>query len=166
LLAQRGREENRAFFAWLRGAAVSDGELDTMVREMALRAMAAVDCIVCHNCCMQHQPTATMEEVEKLACHLGLTTDEFLRNYTDDAPLMDALISKCRIDPARAQGCALLLEGACIAYEVRPAHCRSYPDLLEGGIRDRLWDLQAACGICPIVFSVCTELKRVLWTDR
>lgn len=162
LLAEQHREEDRAFFSWLREGAVADEELDATVRSLARAAASAVDCIRCHNCCLKHQPTATMEEVERLANYLGITTEEFFRNYTDDAPLMDALISKCRTDPSRAQGCAFLLEGACIAYEVRPAHCRSYPDLENGGIRESLWDIEAACHICPIVFSVCQELKNVL----
>ncbi len=165
--ADHGREENLRFADWLRESPMSDEELDSMVHSLAPAATARVDCVECHNCCLKYQPQATAAEVDALIGHLGISLEEFYRNYTVDAPLADILISQHRDGPLRNGACIFLQEnGCCSVYSFRFSHCHSYPRLMEPGFRERLWDVVDACHVCPIVADVFEELKRRLWSHR
>lgn len=169
--ARREQAENLAFRSWLASAPMSDLDLDRLVVQLAREATKLADCIACHNCCVVFQPQATDAEIDRLSEFVGIPRAEFIRDHTLSTALADVLLQRRpvnRPDPAGCEGsdaCEFLLEGRCTVYEARPAHCASFPDLLEGGFRRRLWTLVEDCSVCPIVFNVFRELKRQLW-DR
>lgn len=165
-IADEEREENLAYAEWLRQCGISDQELEAVVFELAQQASAAVDCVVCHRCCQEHQAQATPEEVLRLAEFLRMSEEEFRSRYTVEIPLVDVLICRDTKEPEGVEACVFLKDGACQVYAARTQQCRAYPALNVPGIRGRLWDIMDACRVCPIVFSVVRELKKRLPMGR
>jgi len=187
-LAKERLEENQEIRAFLEQAPVSDEELDHEVARLARQATAEVSCVGCHNCCAHQQAEASDEEVERLSAFLGMSVPEFMREYAVPAPLAKVPIRRRLIRNGLRDGtsapppqygpihstdhpilsvCVFLGDdGACKVYEARPECCRAYPGLDSGGVRGRLCFVVENCGVCPIVFSVYEELKRLFGRQR
>jgi uncharacterized protein len=161
-MAERNHDENIAFRSYITQVNIDGRQLDAMVEGLTLRAMAGVDCIACHNCCDLLTIQATDLEVGSMSHCLGLSTVDFTSEYITPAPLADPVLRKKAGALQGNYGCALLDNGACTVYQVRPAACRAYPLMLGSDFRSRLWAVVDNCQICPIVSAVYEEMKVVL----
>jgi len=160
-MAVARREEILALRDRLWKSEVPDGQLDATVRQLAEEAASRVDCVACHNCCMEMTAEATDAEVEAMAALLRISPEQFRERFTMPAPLALTVIRKADPDPRKRTPCILLgKDGGCLVYPARPRACRVFPRLTEGRIRDELWGLAEHCRTCPIVYSVFEELME------
>ena len=127
-LAEKKFDENHDLRQYLKWQSELPGEeLDWLVSETASRIESCFDCSICANCCKELSPTMTENEVSRLAARLGLTTEDFRRQYLQDNP-----------DPQedddqdgqngvrwklRGMPCPFLKDGRCAVYEDRPEQC-------------------------------------------
>ena len=114
-IGRQKREENFRFRAYLKNHRHSDRRL----RRFGEEIQAEIDCTKCANCCRVTETEITERDIEKLCKFLGVTREEFLRDYTMRAPMDNELILK-----RDANGCVFLKDNLCTVYEGRPAQLR------------------------------------------
>ena len=121
----------------------------------------------CGECCSgKHGPGAVwlgLEEIKRLASHLGLTVPEMRRRYLRRLQGRTSLRERANFD------CIFYLPGeGCSVYEARPLQCRTYPfwgRILASRVT---WDLEAEK--CPGIGADDTrvegeEIRRQLAID-
>lgn len=152
-LGHQKKAENSKFRAFLRRRRHSDRRLKDMAEEIE----AAIDCTACANCCREGEAGITSRDITKLSKFLGMSTNEFRRDYTmraDD----DELILKRSPDT----GCVFLKDNLCTVYEARPVSCAQYPHLARGtgSIDSRMWYMLDRIEWCPIVYNWIEKVKQ------
>ncbi len=160
--ALRQRDEDVEFRTFIAQLPDLDEQLDNTVNMLTHEAMAQVDCIACHNCCVVLTAQATAAEVVGMCGWLGVTENQFAQRYIVDSPMANPVLRKHEPSAGQGGACALSCNGRCTVYGVRPADCRAYPLLLGTDFRTRLWSIVDNCHVCPIVSAVYEELKLVL----
>jgi Fe-S-cluster containining protein len=80
-------------------------------------------CTRCNECCTGPPGYVwlTVEEMERIALHVGLAPDEFYRRYCRRAWWRVSLKEYANGD------CILLTPQGCSVYSVRPSQCRTFP---------------------------------------
>ena len=151
-LGQQKRGENSKFRAYLRKHRHSDRRL----RKFGEEVEAEIDCTQCANCCRVTDVGISDRDVEKLAKFIGVTKDEFLRDFTarDEA---NTLILK-----RTETGCVFLKDNLCTVYEARPQNCANFPHLVRGAgsIDSRMWQIVDRAEFCPIVYNWMERVKQ------
>jgi Fe-S-cluster containining protein len=153
---QNARRNEDADFRFLRSLKMaSDPEaIDALAGELHKEAFAKVDCTRCANCCKTMQPGLTDEDINRIASHLGLTSDAFAATYLKADLLEGGLRMK-------ATPCLLLDEdNRCTICEVRPQACREFPH--KEGFIWRTYQHSANLQTCPAVYHVVRQLRRRL----
>jgi Fe-S-cluster containining protein len=154
-LAEELEDENWAFRSWIRYEYDFDDErLMSVVRDLADRITAQIDCTQCANCCRQTSAALEDADVERLAAALGLSVPDLQASTLE-------LVEQGDEHWSLPAPCPLLEGNLCRVYEARPETCRAYPHLHN--------DFRAASisrinntFICPIVFNVVQEMKAAL----
>jgi Fe-S-cluster containining protein len=151
-LEHQKRGENAKFRAYLKSHRHSDRRLRRFGEEIE----AEIDCTQCANCCRVTEVGINQRDVEKLAKFIGVSEDEFRRQFTarDDA---GAMILK------RGEGGCVFLEGnLCSVYEARPQNCANFPHVVRGtgSIASRMWQFLDRAGYCPIVYNWMEKVKE------
>jgi hypothetical protein len=151
-LEHQKRGENAKFRAYLKSHRHSDRRLRRFGEEIE----AEIDCTQCANCCRVTEVGINQRDVEKLAKFIGVSEDEFRRQFTarDDA---GAMILK------RGEGGCVFLEGnLCSVYEARPQNCANFPHVVRGtgSIASRMWQFLDRAGYCPIIYNWMERVKE------
>lgn len=151
-LEHQQRNENLRFRAYLKRHRHSDRRLRRFGEEIE----AQIDCTACANCCRVPEVGITERDIEKLAKFLGMTRNEFIRDYTQRDE-KNALILK-----RTEAGCVFLQDNLCTVYEARPHNCANFPHLVRGSgsIASRMWQLVDRAGFCPIVYNWMEVVKK------
>jgi Fe-S-cluster containining protein len=109
-----------------------------------------VDCQKCANCCKVYPAVVlTKADRRRIAKHLGLSVDKFLRRYGDER------------GDINAQPCPFLKDNLCSIYQVRPEICRRYPSTQDKEFWEK--DLRGALLLaenCPAVFRILEALRQ------
>src|ERR1700730_601173 len=77
-LERQKRNENSRFRAYLKNHRHSDRRLRRFGEEIE----AQIDCTQCANCCRVSETAINQRDIEKLVKFVGVTRDEFLRDYS------------------------------------------------------------------------------------
>ncbi len=117
-LGQQNKSENSRFRAYLRNHRHSDRRLRILAEEIE----SQIDCTECANCCRVGEVPLIDRDIDKLAKFVGVTKDEFLRDYTQTAAEGDLILK--RTDQT---GCVFLRGNLCSVYEARPQNCANFP---------------------------------------
>jgi uncharacterized protein len=151
-LGQQKKAENSKFRAFLRRRRHSDRRLKDMAEEIE----AAIDCTQCANCCREGEAGVTARDIAKLAKFLGMSNEEFRRDYTQRADDNELILKR-----TPTTGCVFLKDNLCTVYEARPVSCAHYPHLVRGGgsIDSRMWFLLDRIEYCPIVYNWVEKVK-------
>ena len=151
-LGQQNKSENSRFRAYLRNHRHSDRRL----RFLAEKIEANIDCTQCANCCRVGEVPLIDRDIEKLAKFIGVSRDEFIRDYTQPAAEGELILK--RTDEA---GCVFLQGNLCSVYEARPQNCANYPHLVRGtgSIDSRMWEFLKRTEHCPIVYNWMEAVK-------
>ncbi|MFO7945056.1 MAG: YkgJ family cysteine cluster protein [Anaerolineales bacterium] len=155
-LAQEKEDENWEFRAFLKGIDMRSEELDALVHGLYRDISSRIDCLECGNCCRSILPNLSPADITDLAAGLSMSKAELTRRYLTTREDQNARTFN-------ATPCPFLDENQCTVYENRPQSCRSYPHLHKQRFVHRLIQVVANCAVCPIVFNVYEELKKVLW---
>jgi Fe-S-cluster containining protein len=102
-------------------------------------------CTGCGDCCTgaPGYVWVTGEEMELLAQHLGLTRDEFEREYVRSVGVRKSLVEYDNGDCVFFDG----KSRKCTVYEARPRQCRTWP-FWESNVRSpEAWE--RTCEVCP-----------------
>lgn len=150
-LGRQKRDENFRFRTYLKSHRHSDRRLQRFGEEI----QAQIDCTQCANCCRVTEIEIVERDIEKLAKFVGLTREEFLRDYTMRA-LDGELILK-----REENGCVFLKGNLCSVYEARPQNCVKFPHLVRGNgsIASRMWQFLDRTSYCPIVYNWMEKVK-------
>jgi Fe-S-cluster containining protein len=102
-------------------------------------------CFACHpevpcfnECCRDLNQFLTPYDILRLKNHLGLTSSQFLAQYTSQHIGPDSGLPIMTLKPADQQelACPFVTPKGCSVYENRPSSCRTYP-LMRGVSRSR-----------------------------
>ncbi len=95
-------------------------ETDPPLFNLSRYSAFSYECKRCLKCCHDKRISLTPYEVLRLARNLGLTTKQFIAEFTVEA----GTILRFRSDDG---ACSLLNEHGCSVHSDRPAACRMYP---------------------------------------
>lgn len=148
---EKQREENQRFRSWLKRHNFVERRFKLIAEEVE----ESMDCKVCANCCRLATTQITDRDVDRLARHLGMKTDEFLRTYTIQTE------EEGRILKRDDNGCTFLNGTLCSVYDARPDTCRLFPHLVKGNgsLLSRMWHMPDRAVYCPIVFNTLEQFK-------
>lgn len=151
-LGQQKREENFRFRAYLKNHRHSDRRLRRFGEEIE----AQIDCTQCANCCRVTDVGITARDVEKLTKFLGMSGDEFLRDFTARDESNDLILKRTEA------GCVFLQDNLCSVYEARPQNCMNFPHIVRGSgsIASRMWRFADRAEFCPIVYNWMERVKE------
>jgi uncharacterized protein len=151
-LGRQKKDENARFRVYLKSHDYSDRRL----RRLAEEIESQIDCTQCANCCRVAEAGVKDRDIEKLAKFIGVSHEEFLRDYTQ-RNAADELILK-----RTASGCVFLEGNLCSVYEARPRSCMNFPNLVrgDGSIASRMWQLVDRATYCPIVYNWMETVKQ------
>ncbi|MFA6292504.1 MAG: YkgJ family cysteine cluster protein [Victivallales bacterium] len=141
--------EFRSFLKWLD---MDESEIDSIVHEINKEMADKIDCKSCANCCKEMTPVVSESEILRISERLGMSKEEFIREYLKQDDEDDFLINR--------KPCPFLKGNLCQIYDDRPEDCRSFPHLHKEEILSRLLGVVYNCSICPIVFNVYERLKE------
>ncbi|WP_198264428.1 YkgJ family cysteine cluster protein [sulfur-oxidizing endosymbiont of Gigantopelta aegis] len=89
--------------------------------------------VSCFNaCCKQADVMLAPYDVIRLKQHLGLTSEEFLKEYTVPWEMDSDGIVGVKLKTNEDKHCLLMNEKGCMVYDDRPSACRYYPFGLMG----------------------------------
>lgn len=136
-------------------------------QEKRLKRIAAgieeqIDCTVCANCCRKATVKLQPRDVARLARHLGLREEAFVRDYTELSSEEGLILKRT------GAGCVFLEGTACSVYDARPRTCEHFPHLTssEGSLVSRMWQLVDRACYCPIVYHTLEAWKDELGVPR
>jgi len=151
-------DENRRFRQFLKTrCTLGLDEIDRRVFETTRRVWAGIDCTACANCCREMRPTFSEEEIDRVACHLGIERQQFIETYLERSESNSEKPWQPRAIP-----CPFLKDNLCSVYEERPAECSGYPYLYKPDFVFRTMGMIGRTFTCPIVYEVMVELKKAL----
>ena len=95
-------------------------------------------------------------DIEKLAKFIGVSHEEFLRDYTQRNAENELILKRTQA------GCVFLEGNLCSVYEARPRSCVNFPNLVrgDGSIASRMWQLVDRAAYCPIVYNWMETVKQ------
>ena len=150
-LDHQKRNENIRFRSYLKNHRHSDRRL----RRFAEDIEAQIDCKQCANCCRVTEVPIVERDVVKLVKFVGVSREEFLRDYTQRAEDGDLILKRTEA------GCVFLQGNLCSVYEARPHNCANFPHLVrgDGSIASRMWQFLDRNAYCPIVYNWMEKVK-------
>ena len=149
---EQKRAENERFRRYLKQHSFADRR----VRRVAEQIQDDTDCLTCANCCRVATVRLHERDVQKLAKHLRISPDAFLRDYTTQTEEEGVILRR------GDAGCVFLSGNACTVYEVRPHVCVDFPHTVRGNgsFVSRMWEMIDRACYCPIVFNTLEALKK------
>lgn len=133
---------------------VKSAELDNLFAELHDRFSEEIDCLQCANCCRGTGPLLKDRDTGRLAGSLRMKEKDFIHSYLRMDEDGDMIF--------RELPCPFLDgNNYCIVYEDRPRACREYPHTDRHNIRKYLKPTLENYRICPIVYRVVEELKKI-----
>ena len=152
-LGEKKRPENERFRKYLK----SHNWVEKQFKRLAEDVEEQIDCLECANCCRVATAKVTERDVPRLAKHLGIKPQLFIRDYTmEDAE--DGLVLK----RDHSSGCVFLSGNDCTVYDARPASCELFPHVVkgEGSLQTRMWQFIDRACYCPIVYNTLEAWKE------
>lgn len=151
-LGRQKKTENARFRVYLKSHDYSDRRL----RRLAEEIESQIDCTQCANCCRVAEAGVKDRDVEKLAKFIGVSREEFLRDYTARNESNELILKRTEA------GCVFLQGNLCSIYEARPRSCATFPNLVrgDGSIASRMWQMVDRATYCPIVYNWMETVKH------
>ena len=151
--AQLKEDENFRFRSYLKGHA-NDEELDRQFLKLHEELFADYDCSKCRNCCKLYKGSIPVEDIEKDAEYLGITTQQFI----------DFFLEKDRSGfgyQTKHKTCDFLQEdGNCKLGDCKPDSCKNYPYTNQPERLCSLLSVLDVVKICPVAFEILERLKE------
>ncbi|MCW0483416.1 YkgJ family cysteine cluster protein [Gaoshiqia sediminis] len=130
--------------------------LDDVVHRLHREAFEQFDCLDCANCCSTISPIVTDKDAERLAKSQKMKPADFIGRYLYVDEDHDYVFQQTPCP-------FLMADNYCCVYENRPRACREYPHTDRNRFYQILNLTQKNCEVCPIVFSITSELTKMEW---
>jgi Fe-S-cluster containining protein len=149
--AKKKEAENKKLFNKLKKNRPND--LDEIVHDLHDEVFAEMDCMTCANCCKTTSPIFKMRDIERLAKHFKMKTNDFISKYLHIDEDDDYVLNSAP--------CAFLADdNSCIVYENRPDACREYPHTDRRKFYQLLDLTLKNTFICPAAFEIVERMKK------
>jgi Fe-S-cluster containining protein len=149
-LAKKKEAETKKLFNKLKKNRPKD--LDEMVHELHEEVFEEMDCMTCANCCKTTSPIFKMRDIERIAKHFKMKTNDFIAKYLHIDEDDDYVLNSAP--------CAFLADdNSCIIYENRPDACREYPHTDRRKFYQLLDLTLKNTFICPAAFEIVERMK-------
>lgn len=152
-LGEQKRPENERLRRHLKTYRYVERKLIQIARDV----QDEVDCTACGNCCRVATAKLTERDVLKLAKHLRIKPEQFIRDYAVEDEEEGLILRR-----EEGRGCVFLDGNLCTVYEARPASCDHFPHLTVssgGSIESRMWQFIDRATYCPIVYNTLEQWK-------
>jgi Fe-S-cluster containining protein len=147
------KQENKKFFQRLIKNTPRD--LDAQFYKFHSQAFEKINCLQCANCCKTTGPLFTQKDIERLASHFRIRPAKFINSYLHVDEDNDFVLNEL---PCPFLGA----DNYCSIYEYRPNACREYPHTHQRKMHKILKETEANAAICPAVFEIVEQLKKVI----
>ena len=146
-------KENQQFFKHLKK--IKPKVLDKLIHPLHEEVFACTDCLECANCCTTTGPLFTDKDISRIAKYLKIKPSKFTEKYLR--------IDEDRDYVLQTLPCVFLGEdNYCSIYDVRPKACREFPHTDRIKQHQLLKLTQKNIEVCPAVFSIIENLKKIL----
>jgi hypothetical protein len=136
---------------------------DQQFHILASEVQKHIDCTECANCCRHSVVAVSDRDVENIARHLGMTTEEAQHAYTVADPERPSgrILRSSR--GGSQDGCVFLKGSVCAVYTVRPKTCRDFPHIAVDGhsLGSRQSSHARWAALCPIVYNALERYKHL-----
>jgi uncharacterized protein len=151
--ASQKSAESQKLFTRLKKSKPKD--LDKIFHTLHEETFEKVDCLQCANCCKTTSPIFYQQDIERVAKALRMKVPEFIAQYLHIDSDRDYVLNSAP--------CPFLADdNTCIIYESRPTACREYPHTDRKRMYQVLDLTLKNTSICPGVFQIVENLKKVL----
>ena len=151
LLAKKQETDTKKFFLKLKKNRPND--LDEVVHELHDEVFAKTDCMTCANCCKTTSPIFKMRDIERLAKHFRMKTNDFIAAHLHLDDENDYVLNT-------APCTFLAADNACMVYENRPDACREYPHTDRRKFHQLLDLTIKNTFVCPAVYEIVEQMKK------
>ena len=144
--------ENKKYFDKLKKKTPKN--LDYIMQDLHTAEFKKTDCLKCANCCKTTGPLFTSADIERVSKYLRQKPQQFIDHYLQIDEDKDYVL--------QSVPCTFLdHENACMIYDVRPKACREFPHTNSSRMLQNLKITAKNVEICPAVFEIVEELKKV-----
>ena len=150
-LAKDKHNENKKFFTKLKKKPPKD--LDYVMQELHEDEFEHTDCLKCANCCKTTGPLFTDKDVNRIAKHFKMKTQQFIIKYlrVDEDDDFVLLSLPCTF---------LGTDNYCSIYDVRPKACREFPHTDRKKFQQISNLTLKNIAICPAAFNIVEKMKK------
>lgn len=127
--------------------------LDAIVHTLNEKIAPKIDCTSCGNCCRHLMINLEDSDINRLASHLSLSTEDFENRYVEKSAGANICIMN-------TIPCHFLQDNKCTVYTARPEECRTFPGLHQNNFMSRSFASFMHYGKCPIIYNVIEALKQ------
>ena len=151
--AKKKENENFKFRTFLKYHADED-ELDRQFLCLHKELFADYDCSKCRNCCKMYKGSIPVEDIDRDAQHLEITSQQFIDTY----------LEKEEYDinyQTKHKPCDFLQEdGNCKLGDCKPDRRKKYPYTDQPERLSSLLSILDTIEICPVAFEIYERLKK------
>jgi Fe-S-cluster containining protein len=143
--------ENKKFFANLKKKPPKN--LDYLMQELHEQEFERTNCLDCANCCKTTGPLFTDKDVDRIAKHFKIKTQQFIAEYLRIDEENDYVL--------QSVPCTFLGEdNYCSIYNVRPKACREFPHTDRKKFQQISNLTLKNVAICPAAFNIVEVMKQ------
>ena len=157
IMANRKEDENLRFRSYLKEHADPD-ILDRQFKDLHEKYFKIYNCKDCRNCCKKLNTLMTEEELNNICNKLNLDKEKLINEelkVTDDRYTFKC--DRCKF---------LDDDNNCLAEECLPESCKDYPYTNKSERLFSLYSVIDNAGICPVVYEILEELKKIYHFKR
>ena len=158
IMANRKEDENLRFRSYLKGHAEAD-ILDKQFKDLHEKYFKIYNCKDCRNCCKKLNTLMTEEELDNICKYLTLDKEKLINEELD--------INTSGKYSFKCDRCKFLDDdNNCLVDSCLPESCKNYPYTNKS---ERLFSLYSIIGnasICPVVYEILEELKKIYHFKR
>ncbi len=152
-LVDNKKKEHQSFFKKLK--LQKSKKLDDDFHQLHEEVFESIDCLECANCCKTTSPMLFPKDIERLSAATRLKPAAFTEKYLKIDEDGDFVF--------KTAPCPFLgADNYCSVYEDRPKACREYPHTNRKNMHQILDLTYRNIKVCPAVFAIVENLKRVL----
>lgn len=150
-LAKDKHSENKKYFDKLKKKTPKD--LDYQMQKIHDDVFKKTDCLSCANCCKTTGPLFTIADIDRIAKHLRMKSQQFIEQYLRVDEDNDYVLQQVP--------CTFLdADNYCFIYNVRPKACREFPHTDRKKFQQISNLTLKNVEICPAAYAVVEEMKK------
>lgn len=150
-LAKDKHNETKKFFAKLKSKPPKN--LDYVMQELHDAEFKRTNCLDCANCCKTTGPLFTDKDIERIAKHFRMKTQQLIAQYLRIDEDNDYVLQRV---PCTFLGA----DNYCSIYEVRPKACREFPHTDRKKFQQISNLTLKNVEMCPAAYNIVEEMKK------